>query len=62
MKKEAFDFVKIVRAAEVGILKPHKSIRPEVIEPRHEPGIREQLTDLFNGLGHVATSAATSDA
>lgn len=34
MKKEAFDFVKIVRAAEVGILKPHKSIRPEVIEPR----------------------------
>ena len=32
-KKEAFDFVKIVRAAEVGILKPHKSIKPEVIEP-----------------------------
>jgi len=26
--------VKIVRAAEAGILKPHKSIRPEVIEPR----------------------------
>ncbi len=34
MKKEAFDFVKIVRAAEVGILKPHKSIKPEVIEPQ----------------------------
>ncbi len=32
-KKEAFDFVKIVRAAEAGIVKPHKSIRPEVIEP-----------------------------
>jgi len=32
-KKEAFDFVKIVRAAEAGILKPHKSIKPEVIEP-----------------------------
>jgi hypothetical protein len=34
MKKEAFDFVKIVRAAEVGILKPHKSIKPEIIEPQ----------------------------
>ncbi|HTY91409.1 MAG TPA: hypothetical protein VMC84_09555 [Methanocella sp.] len=34
MQKEAFDFVKIVRAAEVGILKPHKSIKPEIIEPR----------------------------
>jgi hypothetical protein len=33
MKKEAFDFVKIVRAAEAGIVKPHKSIKPEVIEP-----------------------------
>ncbi len=33
MKKEAFDFVKIVRAAEVGIVKPHKSIKPEIIEP-----------------------------
>lgn len=33
MRKEAFDFVKIVRAAEAGILKPHKSIKPEVIEP-----------------------------
>lgn len=32
-KKEAFDFVKIVRAAEVGIVKPHKSIRPEIVEP-----------------------------
>lgn len=32
-KKEAFDFVKIVRAAEAGILKPHRSIKPEVIEP-----------------------------
>ena len=32
-KKEAFDFVKIVRAAEAGIMKPHKSIRPEVVEP-----------------------------
>lgn len=32
-KKEAFDFVKVVRAAEVGIVKPHKSIRPEVAEP-----------------------------
>jgi hypothetical protein len=36
MKKEAFDFVKIVRAAEVGILKPHKSIKPEVIEPEQK--------------------------
>ena len=34
MQKEAFDFVKIVRATEVGILKPHKSIKPEIIEPR----------------------------
>jgi hypothetical protein len=33
MTKEAFDFVKIVRAAEAGILKPHKSIKPEIIEP-----------------------------
>lgn len=32
-KKDAFDFVKIVRAAEAGIVKPHKSIKPEVIEP-----------------------------
>ena len=32
-KREAFDFVKIVRAAEAGIVKPHKSIRPEVVEP-----------------------------
>jgi hypothetical protein len=36
MKKEAFDFVKIVRAAEVGILKPHKSIKPEIIEPEQK--------------------------
>jgi len=33
MRKEAFDFVKIVRAAEAGIVKPHKSIKPEVVEP-----------------------------
>jgi len=32
-KKDAYDFVKIVRAAEAGIYKPHKSIIPEVVEP-----------------------------
>jgi hypothetical protein len=32
-KKDAYDFVKIVRAAEAGIYKPHKSIKPEVMEP-----------------------------
>jgi|GEM_PF-4066322 len=32
-KKDAFDFVKVTRAAGVGILKVHKSIKPEIIEP-----------------------------
>ncbi len=32
--RDAHDFVKIVRAAEAGILKPHKNIMPEIIEPK----------------------------
>ncbi len=32
-KRDAHDFVKIVRAAEAGIVKPHKTIMPEIVEP-----------------------------
>ncbi|HEY3421872.1 MAG TPA: hypothetical protein VGK13_01850 [Methanocellaceae archaeon] len=32
--RDAHDFVKIVRAAEAGIVKPHKNIMPEIIEPK----------------------------
>lgn len=32
-KRDAHDFVKIVRAAEAGIVKPHKTIMPDIIEP-----------------------------
>lgn len=41
MKKEAFDFVKIVRAAEAGIQRPHRSIgpdKPDASIPRDDGG------------------------
>ena len=33
-KRDAYDFVKIVRAAEAGIQKPHRTILPEIVEPK----------------------------
>jgi hypothetical protein len=56
MRKEAFDFVKIVRAAETGIVKPHKSIKPEVIEPEQRsleairPSLKQQPKDKLPRL------------